>query len=253
VSGRIVIITGASSGIGAATAQRFLDDGDNVVNLDLSVDGAPTGCTTIVTDVRQWSMIQRAVDSVVEEYGNVDIAIANAGISKRRDVLGTTHDSMSDVLAINLMGVFGLWQTCAAHMLARGSGVLLATASTNATAAYPYYADYNASKAGVLALCRSFALELSPLIRVACVSPGYVLTPMQRSEYTDEMIAEVNERIPMGRHARPDEIAAIFYFLASDVAAFISGQQIVVDGGELAGGTASLHGLYRNGRPVTAT
>jgi NAD(P)-dependent dehydrogenase (short-subunit alcohol dehydrogenase family) len=104
---------------------------------------------------------------------------------------------------------------------------------------YPLYADYNASKAGVIELTRSMALELAPQVRVNAVAPGYVLTPMQRAEYSDEMLAEVNRKIPLNRHAEPAEIAGLFAYLASDDAAFISGQVFTIDGAETAGSLAS--------------
>ena len=90
------------------------------------------------------------------------------------------------------------------------TGVILQTASTNGVMGYPFYADYNATKAGVIELTRSMALELAPRIRVCAVAPGYVLTPMQRAEYTDEMLDQVNAKIPLRRHAKPEEIAALF-------------------------------------------
>jgi NAD(P)-dependent dehydrogenase (short-subunit alcohol dehydrogenase family) len=104
---------------------------------------------------------------------------------------------------------------------------------------YPFYADYNATKAGVIELTKSMALELAPKVRVCAVAPGYVLTPMQRAEYTDEMLDAVNRKIPLGRHAKPEEIAALFAFLASDDAAFMTGQVYTIDGAETAGGLAS--------------
>jgi NAD(P)-dependent dehydrogenase (short-subunit alcohol dehydrogenase family) len=122
-------------------------------------------------------------------------------------------------------------------MVDRRSGVLLATASVNGRRGYPLYADYNATKAGIVALTQTFALELSPHVRVACVSPGAVLTPMQLAEYSGEMLAEVNARIPAGRHAAPEEIAGAFFYLASDDARFVTGQELVIDGGETAGAT----------------
>ena len=121
----------------------------------------------------------------------------------------------------------------------RDGGVILQTASTNGIMGYPYYADYNATKAGVIELTRSMALELAPKVRVCAVAPGYVLTPMQRAEYTDEMLDEVNRKIPLRRHAKPEEIAALFAFLASDDAAYMTGHVYTCDGAETAGGLAS--------------
>lgn len=241
---RTVLVSGASSGIGLATATRFAEAGDQVFNLDLR---APDGRAVdrvewLQTDVRDWKQSTAAVEKALARTGTIDIVIANAGISVRFPLLNITKDQVQRVLDINLLGVFGLWQAAARIMQRQRRGVLLATASTNGSVGYPFYADYNASKAGVLALCRTFALELSPHVRTACVSPGYVLTPMQRAEYDDAMLEEVNSRIPQGRHASPQEIADAFFFLASDQARFVNGQQLIVDGGELAGGIASRFG-----------
>lgn len=238
---KVVAITGASSGIGEATARRFVQDGCRVFNLDLSDSASETGAVWLRCDVTNADVVQASINEILEAEGRLDVAIANAGISLRRPFLEMTSADISRVFAINLHGVINLWQAAGRHMFEAGSGVLLATASSNGTVGYPWYADYNASKAGVLALCRSVALELSPNVRTACVSPGYVMTPMQRQEYTDAMLAEVNQKIPTGRHAEPAEIAAAFAFLASDDAGFITGQQLIVDGGELAGGTASAY------------
>ena len=113
-------------------------------------------------------------------------------------------------------------------------GVILMTASTNGLTGHEYYADYNASKAGVILLARTMALELAPKIRVNAVCPGYVLTPMQQAEYTPEMLAAVDAGIPLGRHARTEELAALYAFLASDEGAYFTGAVISMDGGETA-------------------
>jgi len=175
----------------------------------------------------------------VERMGAVDVLINNAGISIRRSFLEITGEEWDQVLAVVLTGNFYVAQTAARHMMERGSGVILNTASTSGFTGYPYYAGYNAAKAGVIALTRSMALELAPRVRVNAVAPGYTLTPMQRAEYTDAMLEEVNRKIPMGRHAKPEEIAALFAFLASDDAAFITGHVFTADGAETAGGLAS--------------
>jgi NAD(P)-dependent dehydrogenase (short-subunit alcohol dehydrogenase family) len=142
-------------------------------------------------------------------------------------------------LGVNLTGVFNVAQTAARHMVDKGSGVILNTASTAGNNGYPHYADYSASKGGVIALTQAMALELAPVVRVNAIAPGYVLTPMQRAEYTDAMLDEVNRKIPLRRHARPEEVAALFAFLASDDAQYITGHVYPIDGGEIAGGLAS--------------
>ncbi|MGW0801453.1 SDR family NAD(P)-dependent oxidoreductase [Nonomuraea sp. NPDC002799] len=241
---RTVVISGASSGIGFATAEHFARSGDIVVNLDVQPPIAPPspGVTWVEADVSDWPAIEAAVAAVWTEYGRLDVVIANAGISVRHGVLNLDEATARRVVDVNLLGVLGLWRCAAGYMTRQGHGVLLATASVNASRGYPHYADYNATKAGVLALCRTFALELSPHIRVACVSPGAVLTPMQEAEYTPAMLEEVNRSIPLGRHAQPSEIGAAFHYLASPAAAFLTGQELVVDGGEIAGATTSAFG-----------
>jgi len=171
--------------------------------------------------------------------GGVDVLVNNAGISIRHNFLDITPEEWDRVIAVNLTGVFYVAQTAAKHMMERGSGVILQTASTNGVMGYPFYADYNAAKAGVIELTKSMALELAPKVRVCAVAPGYVLTPMQRAEYTDAMLEEVNRKIPLRRHAQPDEIAALFAFLASDDAQNMTGHVYTSDGGETAGGLAS--------------
>jgi meso-butanediol dehydrogenase / (S,S)-butanediol dehydrogenase / diacetyl reductase len=148
-------------------------------------------------------------------------------------------DQWEQVLATNLSGAFWVAQAAARRMLLGTGGVILNTASTNALVGYRYYAGYNATKAGLVALTKSLALEWAPTIRVNAVCPGYVLTPMQEAEYTPQMLAEVNSRIPLGRHATPEELAGLFAYLASDEAAYFTGSVIVMDGGETAGSLVS--------------
>ncbi|MDA8044891.1 MAG: SDR family NAD(P)-dependent oxidoreductase [Actinomycetota bacterium] len=239
---RHIVISGASSGIGLATAERFARSGDRVTNIDLQEppeSGPPVHW--LPGDVTDWGGMARMLDRAIASHGPIDVVVANAGVSLRRGVLECTEVEFRRVIDVNLLGVFALWRAAAVTMVRNGGGVLLATASTNGIVGYPYYADYNASKAGVLSLCQTFALELAPLVRTATVSPGYVTTPMQEAEYTKNMVDELHRRIPLGRQAAPAEIAEAFHYLASPAASYLTGQTIVLDGGELAGGTASGH------------
>jgi len=171
--------------------------------------------------------------------GGIDVLVNNAGTSIRHKFLDITPEEWAKVIATNLTGMFYVAQTVARHMIEGNGGVILQTASTNGVTGYPYYADYNASKAGVIALTKAMALELAPKVRVVAVAPGYVLTPMQRAEYTEAMLDEVNGKIPLRRHAQPEEVAALFAFLASDDAAYITGHVYTIDGAETSGGLAS--------------
>ena len=246
-----VLITGGASGIGAATAARFLEEGSRVCILDRDAAACaairqhlPAISEAIIADVTDLMQVEAAFANAVRVMDGVDVLINNAGISIRHKFLDITPEEWDKVIAVNLTGVFYVAQTAARHMMEnyaaeRGSGVILQTASTNGIMGYPYYADYNATKAGVIELTRSMALELAPKVRVCAVAPGYVLTPMQRAEYTDTMLEEVNQKIPLRRHAKPEEIAALFAYLASDDAAYATGQVYTMDGGETAGGLAS--------------
>jgi len=219
LAGKRIVVTGGSSGIGEATVHRFREEGARVVSIAL--DGE------IECDVADPAQVAAAF----EQVGDVDVLIANAGISIRHPFLDIEEEDWRRVLDVNLGGVFRCAQQAARRM---DEGVILMTASTNGLTGHEQYADYNASKAGVILLARTMARELAPRIRVNAVCPGYVLTPMQRAEYTDEMLAAVNGAIPLKRHAEPEEIAALFAFLASDDARYITGAAIAIGGGETA-------------------
>jgi len=246
LKGKRVLITGGASGIGAATAARFLEEGSVVCVLDRDAKAReqiqkqlPGLAGAVAADVSNLQQVQTAFVDAVRLMGGVDVLINNAGISIRHNFLEITPEEWDKIIAVNLTGVFYMAQTAARHMWERGSGVILKTASTNGMVGQPYYADYNATKAGVIELTKTMALELAPKVRVCAVAPGYVLTPMQRAEYSDAMLEEVNRKIPLRRHAKPEEIAALFAFLASDDAAYATGQVFTIDGAETAGGLAS--------------
>jgi NAD(P)-dependent dehydrogenase (short-subunit alcohol dehydrogenase family) len=230
LAGKRVVITGGSSGIGAATAARFREERSEV--LVLARAPAPG---IIACDVGDRTQVEHAFDQI----GDLDVLIANAGISYRRPALEAREEEWREVLGTNLDGAFWCAQAAARRMLSGRGGVILFTASTNAFVGYRYYVDYNATKAGLIGLTKSLALEWAPTVRVNAVCPGYVLTPMQEAEYSPKMLEQVNARIPLGRHARPEEVAGLFAYLASDEAAYFTGATIVMDGGETAGSIAS--------------
>jgi NAD(P)-dependent dehydrogenase (short-subunit alcohol dehydrogenase family) len=245
LAGKRVLVTGGAGGIGQAAAARFLEEGARVMLLDRDevglgrVAGELEGVGTLQVDVSDPEDVARAFLALDEQWGGLDVLINNAGISLRHGFTQIEPEDWQAVIDVNLNGVFYVAQQAARRMLAGAGGAIMNMGSTNALRGYPYYADYNASKAGVVALTQSMALELAPTVRVNAVCPGFILTPMQAAEYTDEMQAAFAVKVPLGRLGRPADVAALFAFLASDEAAFITGQCFVIDGGEIAGGLAS--------------
>ena len=237
-----VVITGAASGIGLATAQRFVEEDSKVVIFDwneaalektLAENSRLNG--GIKVDVSDPGEVKIAFERTDEMLGGIDILISNAGISVRQRFLDIDYEQWSKVIRVNLDGMFLCSQEAIRRMKKQRSGVVLLTGSTNGLDGHPLYTDYNSSKAGVIVLAKTLALEFAPWLRVNAVCPGYVLTPMQKAEYTPEMLAEVNAEIPLNRHASPEEVAGLFAFLASDQASYITGQAICIDGGETSG------------------
>ncbi|MFC1513787.1 SDR family NAD(P)-dependent oxidoreductase [candidate division KSB1 bacterium] len=246
LKGKRVLITGGASGIGAATAKRFIDEGSEVIILDCDKGACEKIkqeisqlTATVIADVSNHKEVEKAFKEIDNIWGGLDILINNAGISIRHSFAEIKIEDWLKVINVNLNGVFFAAREAAIRMKRAGSGVIINMGSTNGIVGYKFYADYNASKAGVLELTRSLALELAPDIRVNAICPGYIMTPMQEAEYTPEMMAELNDKLPMKRHGTTGEVASLFAFLASDEASYITGQHYVIDGGETAGGLAS--------------
>lgn len=242
LKGQRVLITGGASGIGYATAKRFIREGCHIVILDSNQEALEKALSEaaelkggVCADVSLPDDMEAAFKKVDEIMSGVDILISNAGISVRNPFVDIDYAQWSKVLRVNLDGMFLCTKEALKRMKQQGSGVILFTASTNGFEGYPYYTDYNASKSGVINLAKTIALECAPWLRINAICPGYVLTPMQKAEYTPEMLDAVNARIPLGRHAEPEEIAALFAFLASSEAKYITGTTITIDGGETAG------------------
>jgi NAD(P)-dependent dehydrogenase (short-subunit alcohol dehydrogenase family) len=236
-----VVVTGGASGIGLATARRFVSESCKVVILDSNQEALNnaqaeqpgfTGC--VCADVSNQDEVEAAFKEMDQIMGGIDILISNAGISVRKPFTKIDYDQWSKIMRVNLDGMFFCARAAIERMKTQQSGVILFTASTSGLAANPNYADYSASKAAVINLAKTIARECAPWLRINSVCPGYVMTPMQKAEYTDEMLDEVNSTIPMGRHGDPDELAAVFAFLASSEASYITGTTITADGGEQA-------------------
>lgn len=233
-------------GIGKATAARFLEEGARVVVMDRD-DKACRSITQempgledpVIVDVADYDSVVQAFRLLEERMNGLDVLINNAGVSIRQPFLEMSRQQWIDIMDVNLNGVFYAAQQAALSMSKGEGGVILNMGSTNALMGYPLYSAYNTSKAGVVEFTRSLALELAPKIRVNAVCPGYILTPMQKAEYTSAMLKACEDKVPLGRLGEPEEVAALFAYLASDEASYITGQCFVIDGGEIAGGLAS--------------
>jgi len=254
--GRGAIVTGAASGIGRATAQRFADEGARLVLVDRNDPGLEAVCGELsqgdhgaeeriwscVADVSDPDAVDVAVAYAIQTLGRIDVLINNAGIGAAEEFLEITPQSWDRIIATNLRGVFLMGQRVAREMVTagrrkgrRGAGVIVNMASTNGIVGEEKLAHYNASKGGVVLLTKSMAIDLAPHgIRVNAVCPGFIRTPLTVGVSPDpSYFAGYASKIPLGRIGEPDEVAAAFAFLASDDASFITGECLVVDGGQL--------------------
>jgi meso-butanediol dehydrogenase / (S,S)-butanediol dehydrogenase / diacetyl reductase len=247
---RHVIVTGGGRGIGEATARRFAAEGAEVLVLSrteaevaavaASIRSAGGSAWHAVGDVASAADVDRIVSAAEEHWaGQIDVLVNNAGVDHDCAVLEFPESEWRRVLDVNLTGPFLCAQRVARAMAARGGGgAIVHVASIDALGADGTQVAYNTSKAGLLGLNRTLAIELGPLgIRSTVVNPGYVATPLTRQYVGDEMYDHMMTRfarVPQGRMAEPDEIAAAILFLASDDARHINGIALTVDGGTTA-------------------
>jgi NAD(P)-dependent dehydrogenase (short-subunit alcohol dehydrogenase family) len=242
LKGKTALITGGNSGIGLATAKLFVEEGARVAitgrnqsTLEAAAKELGPNAYAIVADATDIAATEKAVAKAVEKFGKLDIVFANAGISASTPLGGTSLETFESVLKTNITAVFFTVQAAAPH-LNDGASIIL-NGSVISVLGNPGYAAYAASKAGVRAMARVMASELSPRsIRVNIVSPGGTSTPIwNRTAPTPEAVVALETRvsrtIPLGRFGKPDEVAKTVLFLASDDASNIQGAEIFVDGG----------------------
>jgi NAD(P)-dependent dehydrogenase (short-subunit alcohol dehydrogenase family) len=240
LAGKVAIITGAASGIGRATAVRFAHEGAKVVVADINAAGGQETvelahsqggeAAFIKTDVAEEADLGRMVDFAVTTYGGLDILHNNAYWTDAKPLLQTTLENWDRTLDVTLRPVFLASKVAVPHLRARGGGVILNTASVQSIIGVHNYIAYQAAKGGVLSLTRALALELAPEIRVVAILPGAIDTAAVSID-DKSAIAGLIAATPLQRLGRPEEIASLAVFLASDEALFITGTGMVIDGG----------------------
>ena len=240
---KVALITGAGSGIGQAMAILFAKEGARVVIADREPNGGKETLATIhqnqgealfiESDVSNASHVKQMVQAAVTNYSRLDILVNNAGVLLTGTVVDLDENDWNRLMAVNLTGVFLCSKYAIPLMIAQGGGVILNIASTAGLGSGYHRAAYSASKGGMIALTRSMALDhLANGIRVNCLCPGPVDTPMLRRSTTPAGVDEICKTNPLGRLANPMEIASVALCLVSDAASYVTGAVWTVDGGE---------------------
>ena len=234
---KVAIITGAANGIGLATAKRFADEGAQVVIADLrreQIDAAvlQTGAALgAIVDVTQRASVDTLVAGVKEKFGRIDVLVNNAGITKDARLVKMTEVEFDAVIDVNLKGVFNCSQAVVETMIAQGSGVILNASSVVGIYGNFGQTNYSATKFGVIGFTKTWFRELGPKgIRVNAVAPGFIATSILKT-IPENVLKQIEGRVALGRLGKPEEIASVYAFLASDDASYINGAVIEVSGG----------------------
>jgi 3-oxoacyl-[acyl-carrier protein] reductase len=232
MEGKVVIITGAGGGIGAAAARAFLKAGAIVYGWDLRFgEDATNGFTAMRLDIRQPEEVQEAVDLIISEQGQIDVLINNAGITRDARLEKMTAEQWQEVIDVNLTGVFNCTKAVAPHMIRRKTGNIINTSSVVAHYGNYGQSNYVASKSGVIGLTKVWARELGKHgIRVNAVAPGFIATGMIET-VPEKVLDQMLQQSAIKKMGTPDDIANAYLFLASDAARFITAHTLQVDGG----------------------
>jgi NAD(P)-dependent dehydrogenase (short-subunit alcohol dehydrogenase family) len=240
LTGRAAVVTGGARGIGRAVADRLAADGARVaiVDIDLDTGGGPSGHLELPADVADAAALASAVTRAADAFGGLSILVNNAGFGTAKPLDRYGDDEWARLVAVNLTGVWHGIRVAAPLLRAAGAGgpasSIVNIAGTAASRPTRGEGPYAAAKAGVVALTRTAALEYAPEVRVNAVSPGYIATRMTRAVVDDPSLrARVERRVPLGRIGDVGEVAGVVAFLCSTDAAYMTGQDLVVDGGSV--------------------
>ncbi len=251
LDGRRAVVTGGASGIGRATARRMVEEGATVSVIDVDGDGARTMANEsnifgFEADVTDPDGLRGAVDSAAEAMGGITTLFNNAGIGNLSPLHEWDPAEWNRLIAVNLTGVYLGFRAAIPHILASGGGSIVSTASISGTRPAAGEAPYSAAKAGVTAITASAALEYGPSIRVNSVAPGMIRTALTAPLLS--LLPHEQERYerttPVGRIGEPEDVADVVVFLCSELARFITGQTVVVDGGMTLHGSG-IDGIHR--------